>query len=89
MLQFKIDVADALNRVGFGIYDARKTGYISQDTLKKFKAEDTGVTLDSLNKLCVILDMELKDIIKWEMSSDDKADRIRILSNKRKKKDNF
>ena len=82
MLKFKISVADALKRIGFGIYDAKKTGYISQDTIKKLMAEDTRVTLESLNRLCVLLDMELKDIITWEMSPEDKADREMALSGK-------
>lgn len=83
MLKYKIDVADALDRVGFKAYDARKTGYISQDTLKKFRREDTGVTLESLNRLCVILDMELKDVITWEMSPEDAEDRRLVLAGEK------
>ncbi|MEZ3464687.1 MAG: helix-turn-helix transcriptional regulator [Lachnospiraceae bacterium] len=82
MLKFKINIADALGRVGFGGYDAKKTGYISQDTLKKLMDEDTRVTLESLNRLCVLLDMELKDIIAWEMSAEDAEDRKAVLSEK-------
>lgn len=84
MLKFKICVADALKRINFGVYDAKKTGYISQETLKKLMAEDTRVTLESLNRLCVLLDIDIKDIIAWEMSPEDAEDREAALSGERK-----
>lgn len=65
MLKFKINVADALDRAGFTTYKAKTTGMLSQDTLKKLKNEDTRVTLEAINKLCMILDMELKDVITY------------------------
>lgn len=81
MLKYKINVADALDRVGFTLYTAKKTGYISQDTLKKLRSGDTRVTLESLNRLCVILGMDLHDVIAWEMSTDDIAARNNIVSS--------
>ena len=79
MIEFKINVADALNRVKFNSYKAKKTGILSQDTLKKLKNEDTNVSLKSLNALCVILDMELKDIVTFTMTEEEKEDRKKIL----------
>lgn len=79
MIEFKINVADALNRVNFNTYKAKTTGLLSQDTLKKLKNEDTSVSLKSLNSLCVILDMELKDIVKFTMTEEEKEDRKKIL----------
>ena len=86
MLKFKINVADALDRVGFGVYDAKKTGFISQETLKRLRAEDTRVTLAALNKLCVLLDMELKDVITWEMEETEAEERAAIIGDIKKRK---
>lgn len=41
MLNYKIDVADALKRANFNTYKAKTSGILSQDTLKKLKNEDT------------------------------------------------
>lgn len=79
MIEFKINVADALKRVNFNTYKAKTTGLLSQDTLKKLKNEDTNVSLKSLNALCVILDMELKDIVKFTMTEEEKEDRKKFL----------
>lgn len=79
MIEFKISVADALKRVGFNTYKAKKTGLLSQDTLKKIKNEDTSISLKSLNSLCVILDMELKDVVRFTMTEEEKEDRKKIL----------
>lgn len=79
MIEFKISVADALKRVGFNTYKAKKTGLLSQDTLKKIKNEDTSISLKSLNSLCVILDMELKDVVRFTMTEEEKEDRKKFL----------
>lgn len=79
MIEFKINVADALKRVNFNTYKAKTTGLLSQDTLKKLKNEDTNVSLKSLNALCVILDMELKDIVKFTMTEEEKEERKKII----------
>lgn len=72
MLKFKINVADALERANFNTYKAKTSGILSQDTLKKLKNEDTKVSLEALNRLCMILDMDLKDIIKYEENEEEK-----------------
>ena len=72
MLKYRFDVGDALERIGFNMYKAKTTGILSQDTLKKIKNEDTNITLKSLNNLCLILDMEPKDILKYEETKEEK-----------------
>lgn len=79
MIKYKINIADALERVGFNTYKAKTSGLLSQDTLKKLKNEDTTVSLKSLNNLCVILDMELKDIVSFTMSEEEKRTREKII----------
>lgn len=53
MLKYKIDVADALEHKRFNLYKAKTTKLLSQDTLKKIQREDTNISLESLNKVCL------------------------------------
>lgn len=72
MLKYKINVADALERKGFNTYKAKVTKLLSQDTLKKIKAEDTNISLESINRICMILDMQPKDIIEYVEDKEEK-----------------
>nr|DAI50648.1 MAG TPA: Cro/C1-type HTH DNA-binding domain protein [Bacteriophage sp.] len=63
MLKYKFNVGDALERAGFTTYKAKKTGLLSQDTLRKIKNEETNITLGALNSICMILDLQPKDIL--------------------------
>lgn len=72
MLKYKIDIADALERKGFNLYKAKTTKILSQDTLKKIKREDTNISLESLNKVCLILDMQPKDLVEFEPTEEEK-----------------
>lgn len=65
LIKFKINIADALERRGFNSYQAKKTKILSQDTLKKIKNEDTNISLESLNRICILLDMQPKDLIEY------------------------
>ena len=72
MLKYKINVADALNRKGFNTYKAKTTKILSQDTLKKIKNEDTNISLESLNRICILLDMQPKDLIEYVETEEEK-----------------
>lgn len=72
MLKYKIDVGDALKRRGFGTYQAKKSGILSQDTLKKIKEENTGLSLKSLNALCLLLDMQPGQLLTYEETEEDR-----------------
>lgn len=65
LIKFKINIADALERRGFNSYQAKKTKILSQDTLKKIKNEDANISLESLNRICMLLDMQPKDLIEY------------------------
>lgn len=71
MLKYRFNVGDALERAGFNTYKAKTTGLLSQDTLKKIKNEDTNISAKSLNSLCLILDMQPKDIFIYEETVED------------------
>ena len=72
MLKYKINVGDALERAGFNTYKAKTSGLLSQETLKKIKNEDTNLSLKSINSLCLILDLQPKDLLIYEESAEEK-----------------
>ena len=78
MLKYKFNVGDALERAGFNMYKAKTTGLLSQETLKKIKNEDTNISAKSLNSLCLILDMQTKDIFIYEETAEDLEQKNKI-----------
>jgi len=72
MIKYKINIADALERAGFNTYKAKTTKLLSQDTLKKIKCEDTNISLESINRICMILDMQPKDLIEYVENEEEK-----------------
>lgn len=72
MLRYKIDIANALERKGFNTYTAKTTKLLSQNTLKKIKNEDTNISLESINRICIILDMQPKDLIEYIEDEEEK-----------------
>ena len=72
MLKYKINIADALERKGFNTYKAKTTKILSQDTLKKIKEESTNISLESLNRICVLLDMQPKDLLEYVENQEEK-----------------
>jgi len=77
MLKYKIDIIKELENVGINTTVARKTGIFGQETMRKFRNQDTSISLDNLNRLCCILEMQPRDIIKYVETD---IDRERILS---------
>ena len=71
MLKYKFNVSDALERAGFNSYKAKKSGLLSQNTLIKLKNEDVNISTKSINNLCLILDMQPKDIFIYVESQED------------------
>lgn len=82
MIRYKIDISAELEKIGFNSYKAKTSGLLSQDTLKKIKKGETSITLNSLNNLCIILDMSLNDIVDFTISDKEKEERKKILKNK-------
>lgn len=72
MLKYRFNVGDALKRAGFNTYKAKTSGLLSQDTLKKIKNEDTNINAKSINNLCLILDMQPKDIFIYEETEEER-----------------
>lgn len=82
MLQYKIDVISELAKVGINTTTAKKTGLFSQETMRKFKEKNTNITLDNLNRLCAVLEMQPRDIIKYVETDEDREKYISKISEK-------
>lgn len=80
MLLYKIDVIKALSEVGINTTKARNTGIFGQETMKKFKNGDTKISLDNLNRLCAVLEMQPRDIIKYVETDEDRDKYISKIS---------
>lgn len=78
MIKYRFNVGDALERAGFNTYKAKTSGLLSQDTLKKIKNEDTNISAKSLNSLCLILDMQPKDIFIYVETAEDLEQKKKI-----------
>lgn len=72
MLRYKINIAAALESKGFNTYKAKTTKILSQDTLKKIKKEDTNISLESINRICMILGMQPSDLIEYVENEEEK-----------------
>lgn len=82
MLTYKIDIIDALKEKGINTTIARKTGIFGQDTMRKFKNGDTKISLDVLNRLCCILEMQPRDLLKYVETDDDRENILEIITEK-------
>lgn len=83
MLEYKINVIEELNRVGINTTTAKNSGIFGQSTMKKFKDKDTNISLDNLNRLCCVLEMQPRDIVKYVETDKDREEIIsKIRENK-------
>lgn len=77
MLEYKINVIQELKKVGINTTVAKESGIFGQATMKKFKEGDTSISFDNLNRLCCVLEMQPRDIIKYVETE---QDREKIIS---------
>lgn len=82
MLQYKIDIISELAKVGINTTTAKKSGIFGQDTMRKFRNWDTKISLEILNRLCCILEMQPRDIIKFVETDDDREKIISKICEK-------
>lgn len=81
MLEYKIDVIKELDRIGINTTTAKKTGLFAQATMKKFKEKDTTISLDNLNRLCAVLEMQPRDVIRYVETDEDRRKIISKISD--------
>jgi len=83
MLQYKIDVISELAKAGINTTTAKKSRIFGQDTMRKFRNGDTNISLDVLNRLCCILEMQPRDIIRFVETDSDREKIISKICDKR------
>lgn len=76
MIEYKINIVERLNEIGINTTKARKTGIFGQDTMRKFKNGDTRISIEVLNRLCCLLEMQPRDILKYVETETDRNDII-------------
>lgn len=82
MLQYKIEVITELAKQGVNTTTAKKSGIFGQDTMRKFKMGDTRISLEVLNRLCCVLEMQPRDIIKYVETEEDREKIISKICDK-------
>lgn len=82
MLEYKIDVIAELAKIGINTTTAKKSGIFGQDTMRKFRNGDTKISLEVLNRLCCILEMQPRDIIKFVETDEDRKKTISKICEK-------
>lgn len=84
MLIYKLDVIEELKKVGINTNTIRKTKIFSQSTMTKFKNRDTNISLDNINRLCCLLEMQPRDLIKYVETEKDKDQIANKLKNQQR-----
>ena len=82
MLQYKIDLISELAKNGINTTTAKKSGIFGQDTMRKFRNGDTKISLEVLNRLCCVLEMQPRDIIKFIETEEDREKIISKMCEK-------
>lgn len=81
MIVFKFDVAAALESAGINSYTATKNGLLSVDTWRKIKKNDANISMKTLNKICVILNMKPEHLVTYKLDENEDSDIIKRLEN--------
>lgn len=76
MIKFKFDVASALKTAGMTAYKAQKTGVLSQDTWRKIKNKNANISMESLNRICAILNMQPEHLIYYDRVEEEEKEII-------------
>ena len=71
MIVYKIDVIEELRKIGITITNAKESKIFAQSTFKKFKEKDTNISIDNLNRLCCLLELQPRDIFKYIETEED------------------
>ena len=80
MLEYKINIIEELAKIGVNTTKAKNTGLFGQETMRKFRAGDTSISLDNLNRLCCVLEMQPRDIIKYVETENDRQKYLSKIS---------
>lgn len=72
MIKYKIDIMQELNNRGYNYMRIKKEKLLSAQTLENIK-QGKSITLDTLNKICLMTNLQPKDIIEVIATDEEKA----------------
>lgn len=64
-IRFKVSIINALANAGYTAYRIRKENILAEGTMQKLRKDSTSISLDTLGKLCELLDMQPADLIEY------------------------
>ncbi len=71
MIRYKIDIMKELKRRGYNYMRIKKEKLLSGQTLENIK-QGKSITLDTLNKLCLMTKLSVGDIIEVVVTDEEK-----------------
>ena len=72
MIRYKIDIMKELNNKGYNYMRIKKEKLLSAQTLENVKLGKS-ITLDTLNKICLMTNLQPKDVIEVIATDEEKA----------------
>lgn len=72
MVHYKVNVLEALKQRGYSSTRLRNEKILSESTMQKLRTNNTTITADTLNTICVILKCQPGDIIEVIPTNDEK-----------------
>lgn len=71
MVVYKIDVFEELKKKGYNQTRLQRENLLPRQTMQNIKA-GKGITLDTLNKICIMLKMQPSDVIEIVPTDEEK-----------------
>nr|DAP95534.1 MAG TPA: structural protein [Caudoviricetes sp.] len=71
MIRYKIDIMKELNEKGYNYTRIKKEKLLSAQTLENVK-QGKSITLDTLNKICLMTKLKVEDIIEVIATDEEK-----------------
>jgi len=65
MIQYKMNVLQALKDAGYTTYRLQKEKLLSASTVQKIRTGDTTLTIENLNAICDMLECQPGDLLEW------------------------
>ena len=72
MVHYKVNVLEALKQRGYSSTRLRNEKILSESTMQKLRTNNSTITADTLNTICVILRCQPGDIIEVIPTNDEK-----------------
>lgn len=72
MIQYKIDILEELQNRGFDQARLRKEKLLPSQTITNIK-EGKGISLETLNRICVMLRMQPGDVLEVKVTDEEKV----------------